>query len=236
MRTQAKGRVLIVEDPAHRIGAPAGFDTKSVAKVPDAIELARKEPFDLFIVDADLPLVSGASFLQELSEVQRSPYVIFFSSHPSNELAVTAAELHMRSHIFYKPVEPKVVLRACSAAMESQDDFSELLRAVVRPSKAQSVSATSAKNEFGAVLESAVQDGAVLITKHETPKAVLVSVDRVNELLARREPNLDALTAEFDQLVARMRTPEGKKAARALFDAPPSAFGDAAVAGAKKRA
>ena len=36
------------------------------------------------------------------------------------------------------------------------------------------VAATRIKNEFGAVLEQAIRGGAVAITKHETPRAVLI--------------------------------------------------------------
>ena len=35
------------------------------------------------------------------------------------------------------------------------------------------VAASEAKNKFGQVLDSALRDGAVVITKHDTPKAVL---------------------------------------------------------------
>ncbi len=236
MRPQSRGRALILEDPTRGIGHPAGFETRSVASASDALELAHHETFDVVIVDTELALFDGASFIRRLHAQGPTPWIIFVSSQPSNELAATAAELGVRSHLLHRPVAAKVLERVASAAVESNHRVSELLRAVVRPSKTpRSMSATTAKNEFGSVLETAVQDGAVIITKHDSPKAVLVSVDRVDELLTRNEPSLQALTAEFDELVARMRTTEGRAAARGIFTAPPSAFRDAAVAGAKKR-
>src|SRR5262249_50094405 len=45
-----------------------------------------------------------------------------------------------------------------------------------------SVTASEAKSEFGRVLELAIQGRAVVITKHDAPKAVLISVENFNAL------------------------------------------------------
>ena len=39
------------------------------------------------------------------------------------------------------------------------------------------VAATQVKNEFGVILDKATRTGAVAITRHDTPKAVLVSYE-----------------------------------------------------------
>ena len=70
-----------------------------------------------------------------------------------------------------------------------------------------SVPATRFKNEFGAIFERATQGGAVAITRHDAPKAVLVSYEEFKALVDARMPALDALTARFDALLARMQTP-----------------------------
>ena len=95
---------------------------------------------------------------------------------------------------------------------------------------AESVTATEAKAEFGRVLDLAIQGGAVVITKHETPKAVLISVDEFNALAQERSATLDTLTAEFDAMLARMQTPAARAAMEAAFDASPERLGKAAVA------
>jgi antitoxin Phd len=84
-----------------------------------------------------------------------------------------------------------------------------------------SVAATRIKNEFGAVLEQAVRGGAVAITKHETPKAVLMSYDEFQALVKARSPDLGDLTAEYDTLLAGMQTPAAAKGMEAAFNAPP---------------
>ncbi len=90
------------------------------------------------------------------------------------------------------------------------------------------VSATAAKNGFGAVLDQAESYGAVAIMKHDKPKAVVLSIGEYESLLARVPDPLAALAGEFDQLVARMETPAARTAADALFAAKPAALGRAA--------
>lgn len=95
------------------------------------------------------------------------------------------------------------------------------------------VAATRIKNEFGAVLEQAVRGGAVAITKHETPRAVLVSYEEFQALVKARSPNLDDLTAEYDALLTRMQTSAAANGMAAAFNAPPAELGRAAVKAAK---
>jgi antitoxin Phd len=92
-----------------------------------------------------------------------------------------------------------------------------------------SVAATRLKNEFGAVLEQAVRGGAVAITRHETPKAVLISYDEFQALTKARSPNLADLRAEYDALLTRMQTPAARKGMEAAFNASPAELGRAAA-------
>ncbi len=94
------------------------------------------------------------------------------------------------------------------------------------------VPATRAKNEFGAVLEQAVASGAVAITRHDTPKAVLMSYVEFSSLVNARTSSLDDLSGEFDRLLARMQTPVARKGVDAAFHASPAELGRAAVASA----
>ena len=97
------------------------------------------------------------------------------------------------------------------------------------------VAATRLKNEFGTVLEQAVRGGAVAITRHDTPKAVLVAYDEFQALVKERTPNLNDLSAEYDVLLARMQTPKSRKGMQAAFNASPAESGRAAVKAARKR-
>jgi len=98
-----------------------------------------------------------------------------------------------------------------------------------------SVAATKAKNEFGAILEKATHGGAVAITRHDTPKAVLVSYAEFESLVRARSRTLDDLGSEFDALLARMQTPKARKGMKAAFNALPAELGRAAVKATRKR-
>jgi antitoxin Phd len=100
---------------------------------------------------------------------------------------------------------------------------------------ASSVTATDAKKQFGRVLELVLKGGAVVITKHDAPKAVLLSLDEFNALTQATENPLDRLSADFDALLARMQTPRARAGMKAAFGASPRDLGRAAVTAARKR-
>jgi antitoxin Phd len=97
------------------------------------------------------------------------------------------------------------------------------------------VTATDAKNEFGRVLEKVIQGSMIVITKHDEPKAVLMSMREFHALTGANRTKLDTLSAEFDALLARMQTPAARAGMQAAFDASPKQMGRAAVAVARKR-
>ena len=98
-----------------------------------------------------------------------------------------------------------------------------------------SVSASEAKSEFGRVLDMAIQGGAVVITKHDAPRAVLISVENFNALTGAAEAKLDTLSRDFDVLLARMQTSKSRRGMKAAFAASGKRLGKAAVAAARSR-
>ena len=97
------------------------------------------------------------------------------------------------------------------------------------------VAATRFKNEFGTIFEWAALGGAVAITKHNTPKAVLLSYAEFEALTKASTPALDDLSDQFDQLLERMQTPQAKSAMASAFDATPEQLGRAAVKAARAK-
>lgn len=95
------------------------------------------------------------------------------------------------------------------------------------------VTASRLKNEFGTVFEEAALNGAVVITKHATPRAVLLSFAEFEALTAPVTPALDDLSERFDKLLATMQTPKAKAGVAAAFDATPEELGAAAVKAAR---
>ncbi len=98
-----------------------------------------------------------------------------------------------------------------------------------------SVTASEAKREFGRVLETAIRGGAVVITKHDAPKAVLISVEHFNALSGGAETSLDTLSREFDALLAGMQTSRARRGMKAAFAASGKRLSEAAVAAARSR-
>jgi antitoxin Phd len=98
-----------------------------------------------------------------------------------------------------------------------------------------SIPATRLKNEFGAVFDQAMRDGAVAITRHDTPRAVLISYEEFESLAKTRSHTLEDHRAQFDTLLGRMQTPAARKGMEAAFNATPAELGRAAVKVVRKR-
>lgn len=101
--------------------------------------------------------------------------------------------------------------------------------------RATSFTATEAKNEFGRLLEKAIQGNVVVITKHDAPKAVLISMDQFNALSQAPQSRINRLSAEFDALLDRMQGPVARNAMQDAFHASPKQLGRTALAAARKR-
>ena len=104
-----------------------------------------------------------------------------------------------------------------------------------RGQEAEKIPASRLKNRFGEAMRKALTNGAVTIVKHNEAQAVLLSLDQYQALAAQAPQPLQALSAEFDALVAQMQGANPRKAARGLFTASPAEFGKAALAAAKRR-
>jgi antitoxin Phd len=98
-----------------------------------------------------------------------------------------------------------------------------------------SVTASEAKAEFARVLEIAAKGGAVVVTKHDAPKAVVISVESYNALAAAAGTQLDTLEREFDALLAGMQTPKSRRAMKAAFEASGKQLRHAAAAATRRR-
>ena len=98
-----------------------------------------------------------------------------------------------------------------------------------------SMTATDAKNEFGRALDTVLQGGAVVITRHDAPKAVLISFQEYTALKGAGAAQLDRLTNEFDAMLAGMQRPASRAAMKAAFGASPKQLGRAAAAATRKR-
>ena len=99
-------------------------------------------------------------------------------------------------------------------------------------------SSTSLATEIGAITREVSKRGAVVITRHDAPVMVLVSIERYAELERAATPDLDALTARFDAMYSRMQAPGVAERTIAALDLDDRSAGSAKVrkAPARRRA
>ncbi|HEX7186448.1 MAG TPA: type II toxin-antitoxin system prevent-host-death family antitoxin [Thermoanaerobaculia bacterium] len=97
------------------------------------------------------------------------------------------------------------------------------------------IAAIQAKNTFGELLDRVAASGAVAITRHDMPTAVLLSYEEFESLSSARAETLDALSTKFEGLLERMQTPAARKRMEAAFYAAPEELGRAAAKAARRR-
>jgi antitoxin Phd len=239
-------RLLIVEDSGeayHRYAralSRAGFEVSRVS-ASDVLTRLTEESFDASVLDISTRSINGLDVLREMRERSPDLPVILVLGAFDNRTVIRASELGAVQFLV-KP-KPPDLLEAAGVAVRlkrsqkwQSNKCSTLTQVFNRFSESsESFTATVAKNEFGRLLDVALQGRTVYITKHDAPKAVLLSVEQYNSLIDSPDFKLDTLSNEFDALLAQMQTPEARRRMTAAFSASPRQLGEAAVAAARKR-
>ena len=105
-----------------------------------------------------------------------------------------------------------------------------------RVAEMPTISATELKNATADVFEQVAARRAVAITRHEKPRAVLLSVEQYEALTGQQNPDwLEKLHEEYRGLLDRMQGPEQRAAAKRAFNATPEELGEAAVWAAQQK-
>ena len=106
-----------------------------------------------------------------------------------------------------------------------------------RVAEMPTISATELKNATADVFEQVAARRAVAITRHEKPRAVLLSVEEYEALTVQQNPDwLEKLHEEYRGMLDRMQGPEKRAAAEKLFKATPEELGEAALWAAQQKA
>jgi len=105
-----------------------------------------------------------------------------------------------------------------------------------RVAEMPTISATELKNATADVFEQVAAKSAVAVTRHEKPRAVLLSVEQYEALTGQQNPDwLEKLHEEYRGLLDRMQGPEQRAAAERAFNATPEELGEAAVWAAQQK-
>ncbi|MBN2241962.1 MAG: response regulator [Acidobacteria bacterium] len=94
-----KIKLLIVDDEVNFLESMAkrlemrGFDVRTATRGADAVEIARKEPFDLALLDLKMPGMDGKQVLEILKKEDKFIEVIILTGHGSVDSAVDCTKL-----------------------------------------------------------------------------------------------------------------------------------------------
>ncbi len=119
------------------------------------------------------------------------------------------------------------------------DNMSTTYHSTTKPSarvrELPMVTATELKNSTADVIEQVAARRAIAITRHDKPRAVLVSIEEYEALTGQDPEWLEGLKQKYQGLLDSMQGPEQRSAAERLFQATPEELGAAAVLAAQKK-
>jgi antitoxin Phd len=237
----AQGRVLLVDDEPSSLTSysqtliDAGFDVTKAGGSVQALRHLKTISFDVILTDLLTPETNGLALLERVHKMSPDLPVIVMLDKMNNKIVVEVAERGVLQSLV-KPISGELLKRTVSRAVRSRRSRQSFLGHRVDPLVPVTMNATKAKNQMGQMLETVMQGGVVLITKHETPKAAVISIEEYERLSRAAEAKLDALSSEFDALFDRMQTPAARAGMQAAFDASPEQLAQAALEFARKRA
>jgi prevent-host-death family protein len=107
---------------------------------------------------------------------------------------------------------------------------------VPRVQELPTITATELKNATADVFEQVAAKQAIAITRHEKPRAILLSVEQYEALTGHRPEWLEKLHEEYRGMLERMQGPEQRAGAEKLFRATPEELGQAALWAARQKA
>jgi prevent-host-death family protein len=107
---------------------------------------------------------------------------------------------------------------------------------VPRVQELPTITATELKNATADVFEQVAAKQAIAITRHEKPRAILLSVEQYEALAGQRPDWLEKLHEEYRGMLERMQGPEQRAGAEKLFRATPEELGQAALWAAQQKA
>ncbi len=94
--SKKKNRALVVDDDPGVLGVLAGymkafdFEVETTENPRVAIELCRRNRFDIILSDLMMPQMSGLEFLQEVRKIDHEAAFMIITGYPSIESAVEA--------------------------------------------------------------------------------------------------------------------------------------------------
>ncbi|MBN1245804.1 response regulator [Candidatus Bathyarchaeota archaeon] len=133
--------ILIIDDDAgvrdmlSSILEDEGYSVETVDNGQQAIKTCEKLPFDVALVDINLPDIKGTELLHKLKQIQPKMVKIIVTGHPSIENAVKA--LNEKSDGFIsKPFDPQELLEMIRKLIaEKKNEYLQMMSEVENSKK-----------------------------------------------------------------------------------------------------
>src|SRR3989449_3638561 len=133
VRQMSTGKLLVVDDDNNLVELvrvklqSAGYEVATASKAEDAIEAAKREVFDLCILDLRLADRSGISLMRELHSINPDMPVIIITGYGSVESAVDTMQEGAYNYLT-KPFNTQELLLQIKRALENRRLNSEIQR------------------------------------------------------------------------------------------------------------
>lgn len=123
MTTSTRARVLVVDDEVNilealgKVLSKEGLEVRTASNARIALDLLRKEPFDVMLTDLRMPGMSGDDLLRAAKKLTPEVEVIVMTAYGTVENAVEAMK-HGAYDFISKPLKRASVLAAVNKALE----------------------------------------------------------------------------------------------------------------------
>lgn len=127
-------RVLIVDDEAgmrhslQRLLQPVGYEVYTARSGSEALEMVKEMPFDVAVLDIQMPGLSGIDAFRRLREIDPKLPVILITAYSTSETAMQAIQVGAYDYIL-KPFDvatfKEVIDRAAEFGHRSRTWFTE---------------------------------------------------------------------------------------------------------------
>lgn len=123
--SQPTARVLVVDDAGPvvvlcvNVLQSLGYAVKGANRGETALELVRKEPFDLMLVDYRMPGMSGFDVFREARAIRPEMAFTLVTGHGTPEIVAEATQMGFNS-ILLKPFTPAELRGAAEKALAAK--------------------------------------------------------------------------------------------------------------------
>ncbi|MFC1564004.1 response regulator [candidate division KSB1 bacterium] len=143
-----KVKLLIVDDDKevlasfNRALAVDGYEITAVDNGPEALELIRKNKYDVVLTDIIMPEINGVKILEEVNRISRDTKVILITGYGSIDTSVEALRKNASDYIV-KPCDKEELRIRIKSAVEKQELERELVKAKIYKKTLESVGAVA---------------------------------------------------------------------------------------------